>query len=142
MQVITNTLECASRASTMPAKGIPEVVSRLVAERIDSVPELEAILLLRNHRSRAWTPEDAAQRLYVSSSNAAQILAALVRRGILKRNHGHYRYAPEDEQLEAAIDELAAAYASELIALTHMIHAKPSRSIREFADAFRFRKGK
>jgi hypothetical protein len=36
------------------------------------------------------------------------------------------------------VDEIAVLYRQNLIAITHMIHAKSGR-IREFADAFRFR---
>jgi hypothetical protein len=43
---------------------------------------------------------------------------------------------PEEARM---VDRLADAYAKHLIPVTNMIHAKPRR-IREFADAFRFRK--
>ena len=37
------------------------------------------------------------------------------------------------------IDRLADSYAKQLIPITNMIHSKPRR-IRQFADAFKFRK--
>lgn len=36
----------------MSYEEVPEAVKRLIAESIDSVPELEAILLLREDRQR------------------------------------------------------------------------------------------
>ena len=35
---------------------------------------------------------------------------------------------------------LADAYSASLIAVTHLIHSKPSSSVQDFARAFRFRK--
>jgi hypothetical protein len=37
------------------------------------------------------------------------------------------------------IDRLAESYAKQLIPITNLIHGKPRR-IRQFADAFKFRK--
>jgi len=123
------------------SSAFPESVKRLIAERIDSVPELEALLLLREHRGRDWTPSDAGQRLYVSAAVAAHVLAKLAGHGFLSSGEGGYRYAPGVE-LASAVDQLAEAYAHHLVEVTQMIHTKPPPSIRQFADAFRFRKDK
>jgi DNA-binding IclR family transcriptional regulator len=126
----------------MPAYEIPDSVRRLIAERIDSIPELEAVLLLREYGGREWTAAEAGQRLYVSKTVAAHILAVLEERGFLTRNDQSYRYAPVSTDLETTVEELAHAYSHHLVAVTQLVHAKPSPSVREFADAFRFRKGK
>jgi hypothetical protein len=46
----------AHRGVHMPDE-LPEVVRRLVDEKIDSVPQLEAVLLLRGYRECAWIVE-------------------------------------------------------------------------------------
>lgn len=126
----------------VPSSDIPESVKQLIAERIDSVPELETILLLREYREQQWTAAEAGQRLYVSTAVASHILSELTTRGFLSCGEATYRYAPATPELEATIDQLAEAYSHRLVEVTHMIHAKPSPSVRQFADAFRLRKDK
>jgi hypothetical protein len=81
------------------ADDIPENVKRLVAERIDSIPELEAVLLLKDHPDRSWDADEAGARLYVSRTVASHILTALAGRGLLQREGQAYRYAPADDTL-------------------------------------------
>jgi hypothetical protein len=125
----------------VPSSAIPDNVKRLLAERIDSVPELEAVLLLREHPEHAWTPTEAGQRLYVSTTVAAHVLAKLEKHGFISGSETGYRYAPSDE-LGKDVDKLADTYAHHLVEVTRMIHTKPAASVRQFADAFRFRKEK
>lgn len=119
------------------AEPIPDPVRRLIAERIDSVPELEALLLLRENRDRDWTAEEAGKRLYVSTVVAAHVLHELAGRGFFVEAGGCWRYGPESPELAAATDMLATTYARHLVAVTQLIHSKPSQNVRDFADAFR-----
>ena len=118
---------------------ISPAVRTLVAERIDSVPELEAVLLLRES-PRVWSAEEAGTRLYVSSTVAAHVLRTLAERGFFAEDAGRFRYAPATRELADAVDQLALAWSRHLVTVTQMIHAKPSRNVRDFANAFRFRK--
>ena len=123
----------------MPGRDIPDSVRRLVLERIDSVPELEAVLLLLGAAGRTWTGEEAGARLYVSVAVATHVLDRLTARGLVKLTDGRYRYVPASPELDEAVAMLARAYASNLIAVTQLIHGKPGASILQFADAFRLR---
>ena len=107
---------------------------------IDSVPELEAVLLLRTHRDRPWSVEEAGARLYVSETVAAHVLSALTERGVLAAEGPLYRYAPIRPELDLVVQDLASTYSTNLIAVTRLIHGKPTDSVRQFADAFRLRK--
>jgi hypothetical protein len=124
----------------MSGNEIPEVVRTLIATSIDSISELEAILLLRDHRNRAWTREEAGRRLYVSQLVAGYILEVLSNRGLFVQEGEGYRYAPRTPDIEHAADALAETYARNLIGVTHLVHAKPGPGVLEFARAFRFRK--
>jgi hypothetical protein len=119
---------------------IPENVKRLIAERIESIPELEAVLLLKDHPERDWDADEAGARLYVSRLMAAHLLAALAGRGLLRRTGETYRYLPATDSLRADVDDLAQCYSRHLVAVTQLVHARPGVSVRSFADAFRFRK--
>ena len=124
----------------MTGDTIPHAVRELIAERLDSVPELEAVLLFRENPGRAWTAEEAGTRLYVSTTVAAYILETLAARGFFAAAGDTYRYQPEHVDLAIAVDQLAEAYRRHLVAITELIHAKPSRQVRDFANAFRLRK--
>jgi hypothetical protein len=78
----------------------------------------------------------------VSPTVAAHILDVLTQRGFLARVHQQFKYAPETPELEANVTLLASTYSKHLIAVTNIVHAKPSASVRLFAQAFRFRKDK
>jgi len=49
-------------------------------------------------------------------------------------------YQPQSPDMANDVTALAQAYSSSLIAVTHLIHSKPSSSVQDFARAFRFRK--
>jgi hypothetical protein len=124
----------------MPLTGMSEDVRRFIVEMIDSVPELEALLLLRASRHDHWSVEDAGARLYVSVIVAAHVLNSLAERGLLAVAGAQYRYAQLRPELDAVVGDLASTYASNLIAVTRLIHNKPVTSVQQFADAFRLRK--
>jgi hypothetical protein len=124
----------------MSVKDVPERVRRLIVDAIDSVSELEALLLFRANADRTWTPEEAGARLYVSELVATHVLAVLATRGFFACEGGRYQYRPVTNDIDEAVTALAAAYATNLIGVTHLIHAKPSVSVLQFAEAFRLRK--
>jgi hypothetical protein len=107
---------------------------------IDSVAQLEALLLLRASADRKWTLAEIAGRLYTPEAETAHIIFRLCTGGLATQENGFYWYdcAPE---VAALVDRLADAYRRQLIPITNLIHAKPTR-IREFAEAFRLKKDK
>ena len=109
-----------------------------IARYIDSVAQLEALLLLRNNPGETWTASAIAARLYTSETETNFILERLHRDGLLGRNGHAYRYECAVE-LQVTVDRLAEAYRLQLVGITNLIHAKPRR-IREFADAFKLKK--
>jgi len=117
---------------------VPAELRAFIARYIDSVAQLEALLLLRGNARETWNAASVAKRLYTSEAEAAAILARLCGDGLLACASEVYRYecAPD---LAAMVDRLAEAYARQLIPITNLIHAKPRR-IREFADAFKLKK--
>jgi hypothetical protein len=116
-------------------------VDRFILERIDSVPHLEALLLLWRESERAWTSETLAKRLWVVPAVAKGILEDLVRDQLLSPGTGlnEYRYQPDPEKdrLLGWVDDI---YRKEMIRISTLIHSKASSAVREFARAFRLKK--
>jgi hypothetical protein len=113
-------------------------LKEFILAHIDSIAQLEALLLLREDPTQAWDAAKAARRLYISESEGHEALARLCAEGLLSQSEAGFHYAGLAAEKVAMVDRLAKAYASHLIPVTNIIHQKPSR-IREFADAFKFK---
>lgn len=117
---------------------IPDDVRDFILRHIDSIAQLEALLLLRANKSERWDVARIAARLYVGEDEIRDMLTQLCSNGFLscKDDVFHYDCAPA---LQPTVDRLAEVYRRHLIPVTNAIHSKPRR-IREFANAFKFRK--
>lgn len=120
-----------------------EQVDRFLVDEIDTVPQLEALLLIWNRRPKKWYCSEIAKALYISQELAQEVINHLVLHHLLvKVENSSDCYAlrtdsPEKEQLLASLD---AMYRRELVRVSNLIHAKASRAVRDFASAFRFKK--
>ena len=56
---------------------IPEDVAQFIIEKIDSVAQLEALLLLRDSPQQQWDIAAVAKRLYIDDEQADKVLARL-----------------------------------------------------------------
>lgn len=129
----------------MTNTNIPDDIRRYVLQRVPSVPYLEAILLLREHRQQAWLPDQVARRLYLGEGEALKLLMRLHDDGIVAERAGQqggYFYAPASSELEELLSRLATVYAHNLIAISTLIHSKTSGKAQMLADAFVWRKEK
>jgi hypothetical protein len=120
-----------------------EQVDRFIVEEIDSVPQLEALLLFWNNRPKVWSCESMAKALYVSPDVTRDLLKRLAQRRLITEVDGSTEQfaldadSQEKQQLLASVD---AIYRRELVRISNMIHSKASRGVRDFANAFRFKK--
>jgi hypothetical protein len=106
---------------------------------LDSVGQLEALLLLYRERQRSWDAREVAQRLYTSEADAIALLAHLAADGLIAVGEDGFRYCPLSVEQADLVEKLAVTYARHLIPVTNIIHAKPRR-VREFANAFKLKK--
>lgn len=116
-------------------------VDRFILSEIDSVPHLEALLLLWNSRPKQWPVEEVAAFLYIPPDRTHQILQELQQRDLVVITYGGCFYNPaySRDSLMADIDR---TYRRELVRISNMIHSKASPAVREFARAFRLKKDK
>ena len=59
---------------------------QFIAENIDSVPHLEALILLWNSRPVSWNLAELASRLYVTPERVHEILNDLMRLQLMRRH--------------------------------------------------------
>ena len=116
-------------------------VDRFILDEMDSVPHLEALLLLWNTRPRHWTIDELAGYLYIPPDRARTILRDLQQRNLVLVDSDSciYHSAETRDPLIAEVDR---TWRRELIRISNMIHSKGSPAVREFARAFRLKKDK
>ena len=127
----------------MNSPDIPARVLQFLAERIDTVPQLEALLLLWENPQRLWSEDEVAARIYVGRTVAATILQALQRQQLVTNEADpapRYRYNPQWDPSGEVMAEVAAAYSRHLVQLATFIHSRASTAVREFARAFDLKK--
>ena len=127
----------------MPEYPIPNDVGQFIIVSIDSIAQLEALLLLRGSPNEEWSAHRVAKRLYISEEETAHLLARLRLEGLIALNNDKpplYRYAPESDSLALIVDRLAETYSKHLVPVTNLVHSKPRSRVQEFADAFKLRK--
>ena len=127
---------------TDPA-AVENAVYDFVLDQIETVPHLEALLLLWNSRPQPWTVENLAKRLYVSTTIVNSLLEDLKRRGLIVCVPGSpdgFRYVPTSIGQDQLLSALDLTYRRETVRISTMIHSKPPSSVRDFARAFRFTK--
>jgi hypothetical protein len=127
----------------MSLPGIPEKVLQFIAAKIDTVPQLEALLLLWENPQRDWSEEELASRVYVSHEAAAAIMQALQRRQLIaatSNSPARYRYSSDWDPSGELMSEVAGAYRRHLVPLATYIHSRASSAVREFARAFDLKK--
>jgi len=129
---------------TAPGGGaLPADVLRLIAESLESMEQVEILLLLRGDDARVWTADAIAVQLRLHGGSAAKNAAALAGHGLLVADGSSppaYRYAPQTAALRAAVDGLLVAYNTRPVTLVKAIYDRPATALRSFADAFRIRK--
>lgn len=122
---------------------IPDEVKSFLLANIDTVAQLEALLLLRRLADQCLSCEDVAQRLYINPLDAAVLLSKLVSRGLILMEElqpAVFQYNYRNEQVVQEVNRLAEVYSKYLIPVTNFIHQKPLKSIQDFADAFKLKK--
>lgn len=127
---------------------IPDDVRQFILGKIDSVAQMEGLLLLRSNPEMEWGIEALAERLYIDRNQAATVLAHLYAQNFLsvKEAKGSdirvYSYQPASPELGQMVDRVAETYSKYLVPITNLIHSKPQTRVQQFADAFKLRKRK
>jgi hypothetical protein len=82
----------------MAREPIPDDLRQIILGYIDSIAQLEALLLLRRNPSTSWNAGSVAQRLYISEGEATELLTRLNDDGFLIVSEGSYRFGPQSAE--------------------------------------------
>jgi hypothetical protein len=121
---------------------IPADIREFIADRIDTVPQLEALLMMSARSEVAWTVEEVSARTYVSLPAARLVLESLHGRGLVAvdATGRGYRFQPHNAVDVALVAKVGDFYRSNVVLVATTIHEKASASVREFARAFDLKK--
>lgn len=123
---------------------IPALAAEFLLRYIESVEELEVLLLFYREPTRVRTGSETVTALRSSAGSIAQRLAHLMKQGLLRTEPGPaeptYIYAPASPELNQAVESVASIYRERPVKVIEFIFAKPSQSVRGFSDAFKIRK--
>lgn len=124
----------------MSASNIPADVRRFLLAVIDSVPHLEALLLLRADPAKAWDAQALAARLYIDEMSALRLLADLGMHHLVREGPEGWRLDVDDVERVRVVDRLVDVYSRHVVEVAELIHSTSDRKAQRFADAFRWRK--
>jgi hypothetical protein len=120
---------------------LPTELKAFLYSCIDSVEAAEILVLLCRTR-RPWTTRTVAVELGMLDAAARSQLETLAARGLLHitiDTEVMYTYAPKTPELRRYGDQLTALYATSRTAILRVVATNPRRSVKRFADAFRWR---
>lgn len=123
--------------STLP----PEVVD-FTTRYAGTLDDLQVLMTCLDARDRWWDAHGMARELGIGVSAARRALDRLAGRNLLDiRITGDVRYQfnPGTRELEAAALACASAYRTNPVAVVQLVAGGTRRTLRDFADAFRFR---
>ena len=126
----------------MTAGAIDPAVEQFILDSIDTVPHLEALLLLFQSPATQWTVVELAARIYVNDKQAGGILEDLTRRALIVRVDqvpAKYQYSARTPEQDELLGRVASSYRTQLVQVTRFIHSNASGSVRDFARAFRLK---
>ncbi|HUG66491.1 MAG TPA: hypothetical protein VMM76_01990 [Pirellulaceae bacterium] len=121
----------------------PLELRQFIDRNVESIVQLETLLLLRRDPSRGWNADQIAKSLYISAEMSRALIADLSGRGFVKplpSAEAMYSYQPADPEADLLIGQLAKFYDERRVAVISLIYSKPVNKVQTFADAFRLRK--
>ena len=123
---------------------IPPDIQQFIHDRIDSIAQMEALLLLRGSPDTWWDVATIAERLYIPVENCRPVASGLHSAGLFVKEETdkveRYRYRPANGELREMVDRLAYYYAQHLVPISNLVHAKSRSRIQEFSRAFKLGK--
>lgn len=133
----------AGGSSPLTRDVLSQPVRQLIRDRINSVEQLEILLLLRSQPAREWSARDVSDEIRTSEVSAARRLADLVAVRLVTKCGSapdRFCFSPETPELARALDDLDLDYSERRYTVVELIFSKPIDHLRVYADAFRFRK--
>lgn len=126
----------------MVEDGIPDNVRQFLFEHVDSVEQLEVLLLLRHQDTRSWSAAEVSHELRTNTTSVEKRLNRLAALNLLEADQAlppSFRYRPRSNEERAMIDALSEAHRIRRHKVYELIFS-PLKRARNFAEAFAVRR--
>lgn len=136
---------CVRLVSSVSEKVFSEELERFIAGEINSLEQLEILLLLSGNPHKWWTATGVYEVIKSSVQSVQDRLNEMAERGLLTKEvdiEVRYQFSPKNEQVWKVTSELRDAYKERSVKVVQAIYNKPPDAVQEFARAFRLRKDK
>lgn len=126
----------------MPGSRVPREVSVFLRDHVQSITQLDLLLLLHGAAGRPWTAAHVAAELRVPERFVTGQLVDLARAGVLTGGDDEPPTWRIDRSgpYTAVVDELADVVRRRKRAVQDLILSAPSSDVQLFSDAFRLRR--
>jgi hypothetical protein len=121
---------------------LPPDVRQFLSDYVQSISQLELLVLLQRDAEKFWSVEEAAKELYTPASMTEPLLESLRMNGLVSfggETKRDYRYAPKSPALDKLVRDLVQLYAERRVTIINTIYSGPLQKLQNFADAFRIR---
>ena len=120
-----------------------EELEKFIAAEINSLEQLEILLLLSGNPHKWWTAAGVYEVIKSSVQSVQDRLNEMVQRGMLRKetdNETRFQFGPTNDSIWRVTSELRDAYKERSVKVVQAIYSKPPDAVQEFARAFRVRK--
>ena len=127
----------------MPPYQLPERVAAFLAAHIASVDELQVLTALMDAPDRWWDAQSASKEAGTTAAIASATLDRFASANLLDirvTDDVRYRLRPGTAELQQDLAAVRDACRVHLASVIQAVTESAKRSIREFADAFRFKR--
>jgi DNA-binding HxlR family transcriptional regulator len=116
----------------MPDRNISESLRLFIEAHINSIEEVEVLILLRATEEREWSAAQISRELGASVSWIQERLDDLASKGFLVVQQADsaplYRFAPSSQESRAQIEDLAITYKQRRLRVISLVYAKPENT--------------
>jgi predicted transcriptional regulator len=123
---------------------IPADLKALILEKIDSIGQLEILILLAQTPGEKWDAIAVSKHLRGNASSVEKQLKHLHTYGLISIHTGEetrFSYPPLDEKTSQILKDLPEQYSRLRHRLISMIYNKPREHIQALVDSFKIGKG-
>lgn len=121
----------------MSENDLPKAVRDFVFEYIDSVEQLEILLLLESNSKKSWSAAELSGLLRSNLNSIEKRLSLLASQSLIIRNEdSHFAFFTDNEDLNNTIHNLAEIYRVHRYKIMELIFS-PMKKSRDLAEAFR-----
>jgi predicted transcriptional regulator len=117
---------------------IPTEVKDFVFHNIDSVEQLEILLILHADSTKWWSSEEISGQLRSNRNSVEKRVQFLIKQKlvVVRSEDSKYSFQPADPRAQHTVDLLSEAYRVQKYRILEIIFSPMKRS-RDFADAFK-----